>query len=333
MPGKVFISCGMASEEERGIARDVETLLESEFGLDPHVEIDHQNLDEVTASINELRSSDYYIFIDLYRDDGRSFISKLLGWGRRRLPISLFSHQELALAWEYGFNDKIIAFRDERFAGENISREGLLAYLGVNARTFSNRADLLRQLKETLLERNWSSTYSRHLVPTTVQRITPPAQYTDHMGSSTEVIWHAEIENRRNDTAAVDAVCILDGIETVDGQEINLEDRTPLKWAGRMEAYRGMILPRDSRKVDLLAVRKEQQGIFLHSQSDEYTTPAGSRTPVIDAPGEYIFSYKIYARDLPLLEFHVKVKYRQTSNWQNSVSAYLTEIGPRSEEE
>ena len=94
LTGKVFISCGQAEPNERAAAASVRDLLKKEFNLDSYLAIYVQNLDDIMIITNELRSSDYFLFVDFNR-------------------CSLFTHQELALAHHLRFGGNIIALRQK----------------------------------------------------------------------------------------------------------------------------------------------------------------------------------------------------------------------------
>jgi len=148
MPGKVFISCGQRSPTERSIALDVKHLLEQEFDLKPYLAFKVQSLDDVMMITNELRSSDYYLFIDFLRPAENP----------EDLPVSLFTHQELALAHHLGFRDTI-ALQEE-----GAPLQGFLRYVLSNPETFVHKQDLLEKIRNLVHDRGWSSQFSRNLV-------------------------------------------------------------------------------------------------------------------------------------------------------------------------
>src|SRR2546423_1701014 len=78
---------------ERDAALRVRELLKSKFNLRVYVAITVQSFDDIMTITKELRSSDYYLFIDFKR-------------------LSLFAHQELALAHDLGFGGNLIALRE-----------------------------------------------------------------------------------------------------------------------------------------------------------------------------------------------------------------------------
>jgi hypothetical protein len=84
--GRVFISCGQRQQREKGIANQIKDLLRKKFQLDSYVAVSVQGFNDVMRITDELKRSDYYLFIDFVRKDAGD------------LPVSLFTHQELALA-------------------------------------------------------------------------------------------------------------------------------------------------------------------------------------------------------------------------------------------
>ena len=126
MTGKVFVSCGMHLPEEREAALRVRELLKSQFNLTAYVAITVQSFDDIMTITKELRSSDYYLFIDFKRQ-------------------SLFAHQELALAHHLGFGGNLIASR-ETGAGDP---RGFQRYVLSNPALFNSTDELLKQVKNS----------------------------------------------------------------------------------------------------------------------------------------------------------------------------------------
>ena len=307
MSGKVFVSCGQGSSREKSIADKVGRLLNQKFNLAYYLAYKIQGLNDIMKITEELRSSDYYLFIDFYRK------------GKEDLPCSLFTHQELALAHHLGFKE-IIAFQEK-----GAPLEGFLRYIQANPEPFENEAELLKKIEELVRERKWTRSYSRNLIVADVFYQGSPLQYADHTGDHLEQIWHAKIENRRPDVAAVNTVCILDCIMFLDGKKKDCDDRSYLKWAGQM-GYQRTILPKDYGVIDIFAVRADEPGIYLHSARD--ITP---RRPIIEGNnGTYRLSYKVFSEGFPLLSFVVDVNYQYYSptgrgwGWENFTKAELT---------
>jgi len=283
MAGKVFISCGQRNHE-RDLANRIAKLLREEFHLTPYLAFKTQSLSDIMTITEELRSSDYYLFVDFLRSSDDS----------RDLACSLFTHQELALAHHLGFRDDMIALQQ---AGAPL--EGFLRYVLSNPEPFDGDADLIERIRDLVRERGWSPTYSRNLVLAAV-RMLEPLVYQDHTGSNTMRVWNAKIENRRPDVAAVRAACILDEIESGIGIPYPSPDRSYLKWSGQA-TYENTILPKDYGEVTLCCTHQNEQGLFLVSARD--VVP---RSPIVTQNGRYLLRYKVFSEGFPLLKFAVR---------------------------
>jgi hypothetical protein len=302
MPGRVFISCGQSSQEERTAAGRVHDLLRDTFGLDPYLAISVQGLNDILRITDELRAADYYLFIDFVRNDNPS--------------ISIFTHQELALAHHLGFGEVIALQQD------GAPRIGFLAYVQANPEPFSNTDDLIAKLEALVRDRGWKPTFSRNLV---VEELgfCPLIRYGDHTGTFTETTFQVRVRNCRPDVAAPRSVCILDSIVHPDGIQRASEDRSYLKWAGQA-GYERTILPQDFGDIDLLSIHTDQPGIFLHSLRD---TP---RQPIVQPNGCYGFTFKLFAEGFQLVTFRVDVSldwHQPTqASWENMSSATLASL-------
>jgi len=303
MAGKVFISCGQRPPVEKKAAEAVAKLLKDDFGLTPYLSFKIQSLEDIMTITRELRSSDYFIFIDFLRHTKKT----------HDLPCSIFSHQELALAHHLGFKD-MIALQQK-----GVPFEGFLKYVLSNPEQFVDEKDLIKRVKRLVEERGWSASYSRNLI---VEELgfTPLLQYRDHTGTYLERVWQVRIENKRPDTAAIGAVCILDFIKTADGNEIPSPDRSYLKWAGQ-SGYERTILPLDFGNIDLFSIHADKAGLFLHSSWD------APRDPIIKEDGDYQLFFKLFSQGFPLVEFAVKIELRWSrpspSDWNFKSTASL----------
>jgi hypothetical protein len=281
LTGKVFVSCGQHLSEEKEATENIRLLLRDEFHLTAYVALRVQGLRDILKVTDELRSSDYYLFIDF----------------KRR---SLFTHQELALAQHLGF-DEVIALQEE---GAPPS-EGFLRYMQSNPEKFT-KPTLVEKVRNLVKERKWTPDYSRNLVVHPTLTTSGGVNYGDHTGGSFHESWRAKIENRRPDVAAVGAVCILDSILLPSGVVHPSPDRGYLKWVGH-SGYERTLLPKSAEEVDICAVRRDRQGLFLLSTLD-----VQPRQPIVIEDGDYELNYKVFARDFPLLEFTVNCHLR----WQ-----------------
>jgi hypothetical protein len=291
MPGKVFISCGQASDEERQAASTISAWLKSE-GFDPYVAIETQSIQDVnSAIIDSLKAADYYIFIDNAREQ--------IGEDCKCRPKyrgSLFTHQELSIAYFLQFERGIY------LQEEGVQLEGIGKYILSNALRFSSKSRIVELIKHEFSIRGWKPDYSRHLLPVDLVRA-GQWEYRDHAGIYQHHIWHISILNLRYDLAAFDAVARLNEIVFEDGKKLLSPDRNFLKWAGKIDAYSATILPRDAAKFDLLAIDQgDNAEVFLHSEEDR-----PQRRPVINKPGNYTFRYQVFSKGFPPMEFDVKV--------------------------
>jgi hypothetical protein len=66
MAGRVFISCGQRGSEKE-VAIRIQDLLRKDFGLDSYLAFKIQSLNDIMVITEELRKSDYYLFIDFLR--------------------------------------------------------------------------------------------------------------------------------------------------------------------------------------------------------------------------------------------------------------------------
>jgi len=298
MPGKVFVSCGQGSPREKRLAKNIVTVLRA-VGLYPYVAVTYQRLDDVSRIIEELRTSDYYLFVDFHRPE-------------QQIPISLFTHQELALAHSFGFGANTILLQEE-----GAPRSGLLWYLQGNAVSFRSDADVLRKLRSLLKQRQWIPSFYRSLVPESLGIW--EGTYADHTGQSLQKVWQVVVSNRRQDIAAVDTVCVLAKWRRKGGRWQVSPDRAYLKWAAQAD-YRRTILPGDSAAIDVLAIHAYPPGLFLHSLRDT------ARQSLVRSRGRYEFRYRVFARDFPVLEFTVQadVRLARRRYWATSMTVRLS---------
>lgn len=141
MPGKVFISCGQANPKEKEVAKKLEDWLRTE-GFSPYVAIRTQSINDVNSGIiGNLKNSDYYIFIDFRREKISCFKKIYRG--------SLFTNQELAIAYYLGFDNAIF------FQQTGVKRDGLLNYMISNSTLFND------QSKSCQLYLTWSYNFNR----------------------------------------------------------------------------------------------------------------------------------------------------------------------------
>lgn len=291
MPGKVFISCGQASAEERDTSAELSKWLR-EQGFLPYVAIQAQSIQDVnTAIISELKASDYYIFIDFPRE-------LLQGDPDSAHRGSLFTHQEMAIAYILGF-ERVLFLRHK-----DVKLEGLLKYTASNAIIFSAPKEAIEQAKESIKQRGWMPNYTRHLMATNLYWSKGMIHYVSHSTGEHLVgrFLSIDIQNYRSDLAAFSTVARLGSINDANGNTIPVTDRSHLKAHGQ-PGYDQTIWPESHGAFDLLLAKAEQGGVIcLNSSLDLVPKPS-----IITQPGRYILCYEVLAKSFPVLIFSIKL--------------------------
>ncbi len=279
----VFLSCGQR-EGERQLAKAVEDMIVNELSMRCYNADSVHGADDVMSITEHLAVADYYIMIDFARESS--------------LPVSIFTHQEFALARAWGL-DKMLVFQEE-----GLSPHGMLGYVLAHPIRF-RRDELVEVVRSGIETQNWDPHYSRNLVAATIQASDHIVLYGDHTGSSQELVWWLEIANKRADKAAVNAVAILHSVLACgDGSRIDSPDRSYLKWVYQKEGYQHTILPDDHAGFDAFAIRVNQAGVYLHSRHDH-----SPRRPIIADLGEYVLTYHVYSSTFPLLAIPIRLRY------------------------
>jgi hypothetical protein len=185
MRSRVFLSCGQRPGE-RDVARDVGKMLEKR-GFDAYIAIDVQTILEInTRIIRELKNSDCFLFLNFRRDE---IGAKYRG--------SLFSNQELAIAYALGFERILVINQHE------VLQEGMLQYIGINTETFSGFSDCCSVVERALDRSGWAPDYSRRLRAGGVRFSV--VRYGDLAGH----FLYVDILNDRPDIAALEATGTL----------------------------------------------------------------------------------------------------------------------------
>jgi hypothetical protein len=233
---RVFLSCGQHSDEERAVAREVRSLLEQR-GFDVYVAVDVQTLLEINARIiAELKNSDCFLLINFCREE--------LEGGSRG---SLFSNQEVAIAYALGFERLLVVNQ------RGIRSEGMLRYIGINTELFENHTDCADVVKRALDRSDWSITYSRRLQPGALTIPNEVITYQSPAGALTGRFVHLDIHNERPDVAALECVGRLVRYATQDSQWMPSPIRSPIKATGR-PGFAHTIFPKSHEAFDLLVI-------------------------------------------------------------------------------
>jgi hypothetical protein len=301
MSGKVFISCGQATDEERNLASDLKEWFRRQ-GFDPYVAIQVQSIQDVNSGIiGELRKADYYVFVDFPREGCVTHDGKQVRRG------SLFTNQELAIAYILGF-DSVLFFQHK-----DIVLEGLLRYMAANATKFERSSDIVDLVRNAVAARGWNPRYSRHLLATNLNWSSQLIRYTNPRGLYlVGRFLYVSIENRRNDIGAVNTVARLARITCPDGQELSSPDSSYLK-ATAVQGYTHLIWPESSCTFDLLVVCASSGHIYLNSSLD-----IAPLQPIIATLGDYLLHYEVFAESFPVLQFSVRLQV--TGDVQSTVA-------------
>jgi hypothetical protein len=275
----VFLSCGQRPGE-RELAREIQEMIEREFHLKCYNADSRQGFEDVMSITEHLARSDYYLFIDFKRDGP--------------VPVSIFTHQEFALARGWQIKE-MLAFKEK-----GLPKYGMLSYVLAHPTEFE-RHTLVERVREEIGKKGWNASYSRNLLAGRIEASTATPYGYPNRETHDEEIWRVFIENRRSDQAALDAIGILDSMES--NGALTKPDRTFLKWAGQ-QAYQKTIFPQDDADIDAFAIRVDGSGVFLHSARDVYP-----RRAIITEPGCYKLRYFLYAHGFPPTDFTITLKY------------------------
>jgi len=292
MGAKVFISCGQRNTEERHTARDVAQWF-SDRGFEPYVALEVQTIQDVNFGIiSELRRSDYYVFIDFRRE-------RISGKGADAIYRgSLFSHQELAVAYASGFEHAVF-LRQSR-----VSLEGLAAYMASNATEFNSLDQVPILVAEAVQQREWTPEYSRNLVISKLHFPPKPWPYGDMSGRFFGRFLHVDIQNRRPDAGAGEAVARLAWVTLASGAHQPSPNPSPLKVTGQYMAYKQTIWPCSHGAFDLLCVdAKVGHRVYLNNALD-----VAPRSALFEEEGEHFLEYEVFARGFDVQRFGVRLR-------------------------
>jgi hypothetical protein len=319
MKSKVFLSCGQRPGEKE-VALKVGKLLENR-GFDVYIAIDVQTILEINAGIiRELKGSDCHLFVN--------FIREPINGGHRG---SLFSNQELAIAYALGFERILVINQD------GIRPEGMLAYIGVNSETFHDFGDCCDVVERALDRSRWTNDYSRRLHGGTLR-------FSDEMiayGGLAGRFLYLDIRNNRPDIAALEAIAKMTEYSSADPlawQRSRI--RSPLKATGR-PGFSRTIFPNSHEAFDLLCVGSfirpdiqrqvpalsgalvpsptayELPGVFLNSALD---VVGSQRLPL--ALGVWLLRYQFFAIDFPVLQVCIELTL---PNWNEPSARVISE--------
>jgi hypothetical protein len=299
----VFVSCGQRPDEKE-VASKIGKLLESR-GFDVYIAIDVQTILEINAGIiRELKGSDCYLFVNFRREQIGS-----------RYRGSLFSNQELAIAYALGF-ERILVINQE-----GILPEGILRYIGINTETFVGFDDCYPTVDRALDRSGWTADYSRRLKAGQLRFSDELIRY----GNLTGRFLYLDIQNGRPDIAALEATARCSEFGPIGRALTPSPIRSPLK-ATAFPGFSHTIFPGSYEAFDLLCVgtyskpelsflappasgalvepetAREETGVFLNTALDVVGAP---RLPI--TTGTWNLRYEFFAIDFPVLSVSVEL--------------------------
>lgn len=308
MPAKVFVSCGQRRNDGNEGEKIKKYLMAK--GFEVYLACNDQKMHDTNkAIIDELESSDYYLFVDFIRE--KTVSGESIG--------SLYTSQEYAIAWHLEFENSILL----RETG--IRKDGFINYTSLSIfEEFDNKNDVLGKIEELLVKQKWDPNYSRHLIP----EINPPnhvVSYGDHVGvcnadirtncplnkqknrNCGQKIFACRIYNKNIHREARGVRAILKEIRS---PQLNIfkphVDGRYLKWAGHLQCYEHVIPRLNSRNLDLFCIHNcEPLEIYLHEDNDAYPKEPVNRN--FKDIANFCLTYSVFAEKFPKLEFIVKI--------------------------
>jgi len=235
--GKVFLSCGQHGLEERQIAREICDMLVAR-GFKVYLAINVQTILEInTGIIDELKDSDFYLFVNFRRER--------IGWARFR--GSLFSNQELAIAYAFGF-EKLLVINQK-----DVLSEGMLRYMGNNSETFRDARDCRAVVERGIDRARWVPDYTRRLRPGQLRFSDPDSVI--RFGNLVGRFLYLDIHNDRPDIAALETTARLVAFSRAGEAFQQCEIRSPLKATAR-SGFSHTIFPKSHEAFDVLCIGK-----------------------------------------------------------------------------
>jgi len=290
---RLFLSCGQNPEYgEPEIARSISQALEA-LGFRVFCSIDTQCTKSATEVIfNELRESDYYLFIDFKRE-------QLCCRGNKKKPKyfrgSLFTHQELGLACF--LNMEILPFRENGV--EPLS--GLIGAVLANATEFTDRDNLPHQVEATVKGKinsgEWSTTTQNRLSLEAAHDSGDVDIQTDPMANTSRRLshYHINVDNLHFRKPATNCYAYVENIVNQEtGQRIGPKFTCELKWEGtKLQGIR--IGPNSSRGLDAFIIEHLNSGekklVF------EPVTDAANHCVTVKEPANLIVTYVVCSQE------------------------------------
>jgi hypothetical protein len=322
MKSKVFVSCGQRPRE-RCVAQALGELLEKR-GFSVYLAINAQTILEINAGIiGALKNSDCYLFVNFRRDP---IDDKYRG--------SLFSNQELAIAYALGFQRILVVNQC------GVLSEGMLRYIGINTEEFEGFDDCCAVVARALDRSGWTPDYIRRLSADSLHFSDELIRYGQLVGR----FLYVDIRNGRSDIAALEATARLSeyGLRGEPLQPSLI--CSPLKATAR-PGFSHTIFPQSHEAFDLLCVgtcpRPVEPGWNVPATSGAFEGPPNapvdhgvylnSALDVVGAgrlpidTGTWTLRYEFYAIGFPLLS--VSIELRLTDWNQPAATIVSQEVG------
>jgi hypothetical protein len=293
MPAKVFISCGQCTAEEKETASAVKDWFETETqGFKAYVatEVLTGVSDLNRWVINELKSSDYFVFINFARGEA-SWRGKSVQRG------SVYANQELAIAISLGFEDRMILVNQR-----GVEREGIFGFMISNPPEFSLLDEVIPIIEKSVQSAGWHHSSYRHLRCVEKPWIDPTAvDYGAVWQRRHLYIAHIKVRNSRRETPAPDCAMRLVRIKSSILGERESPDQNPLKVPTR-PVYSQTIQAQKDAVFDLFGIHEEGfPNTYLLSDSDV------PRPAILTTPEMHVLTYEITATGFPTVRAKVAV--------------------------
>lgn len=260
-------------------------------GFEPYVAKNVQTLFEINSGIiRELKNSDCYLFVNFCRE-------KIDESGHRG---SLFSNQELAIAYALGFEPRILVVNQR-----GIKPEGFLAYIGCNTEPFTAYSDCLAKVGQALDRVSWEPSYSRRLSAGKLRLSDGVIRYADLTGR----FLYLDIHNGRPDIAALEATGRLTSYVAAGTTNRTLcSIRSPLKATGK-RGFSQTIFPNSHEAFDLLCLGNSSfhpgaEQVYLNTARD---VVGAQHLPL--TKGNWEIEYEFYAIGFPLLRVAIEFNW------------------------
>ena len=309
MRSRVFLSCGQGPEEKQ-VAGKIGELLKKR-GFDVYIAIDVQTILEINSGIiRELKNSDCYLFVNFRRDP--------IPEGYRG---SLFSNQELAIAFSLGFERLLVVNQ------VGVVPEGIVKYIAINTEKFSSFDDCCDVVERVLDRSDWTPDYSRRLKAAGLRFSERELTYGSAVGNVyMGRFLYLDVLNLRPDIAALEATARLSQFGASGKSLLDCQIRSPLKATGR-SGFSHTIFPQSHEAFDLLCVGTfgraaaldfsapaasgvlidqqmlQNRSVFLNTASDDLSSLP--RLPI--APGVWNLRYEFFAIDFPVLSVTIEL--------------------------